>query len=52
VGMKERAKEIGAELRVTSEPKIGTTIVVDFPVGKMGEGALRRGARQSVKAEL
>jgi len=36
VGMKERAKEIGADLRVTSEPKMGTTIVVDFPVGKMG----------------
>lgn len=52
VGMKERAKEIGADLRVTSELKIGTTIVVDFPVRKMGEDALRRGARQSVKAEL
>ena len=38
VGMKERAKEIGADLRVTSEPKMGTTIVVDFP--------------QTIKAEL
>ena len=38
VGMKERAKEIGADLRVTSEPKMGTSIVVDFP--------------QTMKAEL
>ena len=52
MGMQERAKEIGAELRVTSSPKMGTTIVVDFPIRKMGEGALRRGARQSIKAEL
>jgi ligand-binding sensor domain-containing protein/signal transduction histidine kinase len=56
VGMKERAKEIGADLRVTSEPKMGTTIVVDFPAGKMGPAvnsdALRRGPRQSIKAEL
>jgi ligand-binding sensor domain-containing protein/signal transduction histidine kinase len=62
VGMKERAKEIGADLRVTSEPKMGTTIVVDFPVGKkgpqtLGDDVLRRGARQSgarpsLKAEL
>ncbi len=56
LGMKERAKEIGAALRVTSEPKVGTTIVVDFPVGKMGpqamnHDALRRGPRQSIKAE-
>jgi ligand-binding sensor domain-containing protein/signal transduction histidine kinase len=56
VGMKERAKEIGADLRVTSEPKVGTTIVVDFPVRNTGPAekndALRRGARQSMKAEL
>jgi len=56
VGMKERAKEIGADLRVTSEPRMGTTIVVDFPAGKMGPAvnndALRRGPRQSIKAEL
>jgi nitrate/nitrite-specific signal transduction histidine kinase len=52
MGMQERANEIGAKLRVTSAPKMGTTIVVDFPLGKMGEGALRRGARQSIKAEL
>jgi signal transduction histidine kinase len=52
VGMKERAKEIGADLRVSSEPKTGTTIVVDFPVKKLGEGVLRRGARRSIKAEL
>jgi ligand-binding sensor domain-containing protein/signal transduction histidine kinase len=58
VGMKERAKEIGADLRVTSEPKMGTTIVVDFPVRKMGSqatssnDALRRGPRHSIKAEL
>jgi ligand-binding sensor domain-containing protein len=52
IGMKERAKEIGADLRVTSEPQMGTAIVVDFPVKKMGEGALRFGARQSIKAEF
>ena len=57
VGMKERAKEIGADLRVTSAPKMGTTVVVDFPVGKMGpqtinNDALRRGPRRSIKAEL
>jgi signal transduction histidine kinase len=38
VGMQERANEIGADLRVTSEPKMGTAVVVDFPAGKIGEG--------------
>ncbi len=52
VGMKERAKEIGADLRVTSQPRMGTTVVVDFPGKKTSEGALRVGVRQSVKAEL
>jgi ligand-binding sensor domain-containing protein/two-component sensor histidine kinase len=57
VGMKERAKEIGADLRVTSAPNMGTAIIVDFPVGKMGpqivnHDALRRGPRRSIKAEL
>lgn len=52
VGMKERAKEIGADLQVTSQPRMGTTVVVDFPVKKTSEGALRVGVRQSVKAEL
>jgi ligand-binding sensor domain-containing protein len=52
VGMKERAKEIGADLRVVSEPQMGTTIVVDFPVKKVDESALRRGAPQGAKAEL
>jgi ligand-binding sensor domain-containing protein/two-component sensor histidine kinase len=52
LGMQERAKEIGADLRVTSEPKMGTTVVVDFPVKIMDEGALRRVARQSVRTEL
>jgi signal transduction histidine kinase/streptogramin lyase len=56
VGMKERAKEIGAALRVTSEPKMGTAVVLDFPVKKIGpqgmdKEALRRD-RQSIKAEL
>ena len=35
VGMKERAKEIGADLRVTSQPRMGTTVVVDFPGKKI-----------------
>ncbi|MGA2879438.1 MAG: two-component regulator propeller domain-containing protein [Bryobacteraceae bacterium] len=57
VGMKERAKEIGADLSVRSEPQMGTTIVVDFPLQNMGaqtrsDDALRRGGRQSIKAEL
>ncbi len=52
VGMNERAKDIGAELRVMSELKVGTTIVVDFPVARMSEGTLRRDGRQGIKAEL
>jgi ligand-binding sensor domain-containing protein/signal transduction histidine kinase len=52
IGMKERANEIGADLRVVSEPRMGTTIVVDFPVQNMSESVLRGGARQSIKAEL
>jgi signal transduction histidine kinase len=55
VGMKERAKEIGAELRVTSELQMGATIAVDFPVKKMDPqtaDAARRGARHTIKAEL
>lgn len=51
IGMRERAKEIGAEFSVTSEPGMGTTVVVDFPVKKMNEKTLRRGAQQSVGAE-
>jgi ligand-binding sensor domain-containing protein/signal transduction histidine kinase len=51
IGMKERAKEIGADLRVVSEPRMGTSIVVDFPVPKSSEDALRRGVRQGIKAE-
>jgi two-component sensor histidine kinase len=57
VGMKERAKEIGADFSVRSEPQMGTTIVVDFPVRNPGprtksDDSLRRGDRQSIKAEL
>jgi ligand-binding sensor domain-containing protein/two-component sensor histidine kinase len=57
IGMEERAKEIGADLRVTSEPRKGTSIVVDFPVPEtgtqtVGDDVLRHGARQSMKAEL
>lgn len=64
VGMKERAKEIGADFSVRSEPQMGTTIVVDFPVRNPGpqtkspgsqtksNDSLRRGDRQSIKAEL
>ena len=52
IGMKERAKEIGADLWVTSEPQTGTSIVVDFPVKKAGGGVPAAGARQSIKAEF
>lgn len=52
VGMKERAKEIGAELHVTSEPKMGTSVVVDFPVKKIDSGVPRRASRHSIGAEL
>jgi len=57
VGMKERAKEIGAVFSVKSEPHMGTTIVVDFPVRNSGpqtksNDPLRRGDRQSIKAEF
>ncbi len=30
IGMKERAKDIGADLHVVSEPRMGTRIVLDF----------------------
>lgn len=52
VGMSERAKEIGAALRVVSEPQMGTAIVVEFPMKKMDEAALGVGTRQSIKVEL
>ena len=51
IGMQERAREIGADLRVTSEPRKGTTIVVDLPLRKSSEGALRGGVQRGVKAE-
>ena len=50
IGMQERAREIGADLRVTSEPRKGTTIMVEFPLRKSTEGALR-GVQQGMKAE-
>jgi ligand-binding sensor domain-containing protein/signal transduction histidine kinase len=52
IGIKERAKEIGADLRVVSEPRMGTSVVVEFPIRKMAEGVLRGNVRESVKAEL
>jgi signal transduction histidine kinase len=52
VGMKERAKEIGAELSVRSEPRMGTGIVVDFPIRKTGLEAPGHGVQQDMKAEI
>jgi signal transduction histidine kinase/ligand-binding sensor domain-containing protein len=52
VGMKERAKEIGADLHVMSEPKMGTSVVVDFPFKKIDSGVPRRTPRESLGAEL
>jgi ligand-binding sensor domain-containing protein/signal transduction histidine kinase len=49
VGMRERADEIGADLRVTSEPEMGTIVVVDFPVRKIGESV--RAARRNIEAK-
>jgi ligand-binding sensor domain-containing protein/signal transduction histidine kinase len=52
IGIEERAKEIGADLHVLSQMQSGTRIAVDLPVRKTGDGVLRCGARQAIKAEL
>jgi ligand-binding sensor domain-containing protein/signal transduction histidine kinase len=52
LGMHERADEIGAELRVVSEPRRGTTIVVDFPISPLSGSEVPGVAREGIKAEL
>ncbi|HTW64857.1 MAG TPA: two-component regulator propeller domain-containing protein [Bryobacteraceae bacterium] len=52
IGMQERAKEIGADLHVISQLRSGTRIAVDLPVREQGDGVLRCGASEPVKAEL
>lgn len=52
IGMSERAKEIGAEFSVSSEPGMGTSVTVEFPVKNMREKMPRTAAQQSVGAEL
>jgi len=49
-GMKERAKDIGADFRVDSAPRAGTTVAVSLPVRKNGRGILTA-SRSSVKVE-
>ncbi|MBV9770240.1 MAG: sensor histidine kinase, partial [Bryobacterales bacterium] len=51
VGMKERARDIGAHLRVLSEPRMGTKVVLDFKIDK-ATGAVERGMEQNMNAEL
>lgn len=38
IGMKERAAEIGAEMRILSRPEDGTVITVELPIPKNGSG--------------
>jgi ligand-binding sensor domain-containing protein/signal transduction histidine kinase len=48
VGIQERAQELGAELRVTSQPRAGTSVAVDVPI----RAAACNAAPQEVKAEI
>jgi nitrate/nitrite-specific signal transduction histidine kinase len=41
IGMRERAGEIGGDLRISSSPGKGTTVTVELPVPKNGKNGIR-----------